>query len=147
MGMLTAATPERPSTASKLTVTSVLLQPLAFGGGLATTASVGGVLSMLIPVTEADATFPALSSQKPVMVMEAEALLTVEAGMICAPLAAYVSALIPEPPWFSTAVRATVTSVLFQPWRLGPGAGVAFVTGGVRSVWPATGTGTAALVG
>src|SRR5262249_35708448 len=46
-GLLTLATPESPSVALKVTVTSELFQPLAFGFGLTTEFRSGSVLSTL----------------------------------------------------------------------------------------------------
>src|SRR6266567_3808669 len=57
----------------KLTVTSVLFQPLALAAGVLTAVGgLGGVLSMLMPLTvEESAALPALSTQLPVLVTEA----------------------------------------------------------------------------
>src|SRR5437660_173540 len=55
------ATPESASLQVKLTVTSVLFQPLALGAGLGEALMLGAVLSMLMPLTAAAAVFPALS--------------------------------------------------------------------------------------
>jgi len=52
--------------AVKVTVTSVLFQPSAFGGGVTVAETEGGVLSKLI-TTFVDAAFPALSIAVPVM--------------------------------------------------------------------------------
>src|SRR4030042_34860 len=57
-GSVTASTPDRLSEALKVTVTSVLFQPLALGSGEAEAVIVGGVLSMLT-VAEAVAALPA----------------------------------------------------------------------------------------
>ena len=59
------ATPLVASEQAKGTVTFVLFQPAAFGGGLAAGTTPGGVLSML-RVTEAWAVFPARSMAVPV---------------------------------------------------------------------------------
>src|SRR5438445_2018766 len=80
-GMLNAATPDSVSTASKLTVTSVLLQPLAFGGGLATTTSVGGVLSILIVRVLAASVLLPLSRAKQLRVVIPSALIAIEAEL------------------------------------------------------------------
>ena len=60
-GLLEVAIPERPSEVLKLTVTLVLFHPLALGAGVATAAMSGGVLSILTPLTVADAELPARS--------------------------------------------------------------------------------------
>ena len=65
-GGLPAARPERLSAHWKLTVTFVLFQPLAFGAGVRAGVTVGGVLSMLIALTVAEAEFPATSVQVPI---------------------------------------------------------------------------------
>jgi hypothetical protein len=57
---------ESASEPLKLTVTSPLFQPFAFGAGEADALAVGEVLSMLIPLTVAEALLPALSSAVPV---------------------------------------------------------------------------------
>src|SRR5215207_9374109 len=58
--------PDKLSEPVKLTVTSVLLQPLAFGPGAALALAVGTLLSTLISEIEAGAlSLPALSVQVP----------------------------------------------------------------------------------
>ncbi len=59
------AIPERASVPVKLTVTSVLFQPLELACGDLDACAVGGVLSMLIPEAEMGPTFPAMSVQVP----------------------------------------------------------------------------------
>src|SRR5581483_9918764 len=59
------ATPESASAALNAIVTSVLLQPFAFGGGVNVALRSGGVLSMLMPATTAEAELPAKSWQLP----------------------------------------------------------------------------------
>ena len=56
----------------KLTVTSVLFQPLALAAGaLTAVGGLGGVLSILMPLTVAEsAVLPALSTQLPVLVTD-----------------------------------------------------------------------------
>ena len=54
-------TPDSPSEQLKLTTTSVLFQPLALGPGVRPAVTTGGVLSMLIPLTVAEALLPARS--------------------------------------------------------------------------------------
>src|SRR5947209_6333435 len=61
VGVGQEATPESASLHVKLTVTSVLFQPLAFAAELGEALIVGSVLSMLMPVTAPNAVFPALS--------------------------------------------------------------------------------------
>ncbi len=59
------ATPDSESVHVKLTVTVLLFQPLAFAEGDLEPVMVGGVLSMLMLITVAEALFPALSAQIP----------------------------------------------------------------------------------
>src|SRR5712691_2737017 len=56
------ATPDRLSLQVKLTVTSVLFQPFAFGAGLRAAVIVGGVLSILTAGEVKVALFPARSA-------------------------------------------------------------------------------------
>src|SRR2546427_7714354 len=62
------ATPERPSTQSKCTVTSALFQPKVLGPGVLEPIITGAVLSMLIPPRVVEAELPALSVHVPVAV-------------------------------------------------------------------------------
>jgi hypothetical protein len=62
-GLEQLSIPERESSPLKVTATLVLFQPLAFGTGEAATAAVGTVLSIFMPLTVADAEFPARSWQ------------------------------------------------------------------------------------
>src|SRR6266852_2073043 len=57
--------PERLSVPLNVTVTFVLFQPAALGAGEALAVTVGGVLSMLMPVWVSEAVLPALSVQVP----------------------------------------------------------------------------------
>src|SRR3989442_12781307 len=99
-----------PLTASvhvKLTRTSALFQPAAFGDGLTTAVTFGRLLSML-SVTDAIAWFPATSTAVPLTTCPAPSVLTVTAsGHRAIPLRASVH------------VKVTRTSVLFQPVALG----------------------------
>jgi hypothetical protein len=68
MGAVQPAIPE-PLTLSvpeKVTVTGVLFQPLAFGGGVAVYEEMGWVKSMLMPLTISVPTSPARLVQVPV---------------------------------------------------------------------------------
>jgi len=65
VGGVTLNTPDKLSVQVKLTVTVTLFQPLRFGPIDLELVIAGGVLSMFIPVTEAEATFPALSVHVP----------------------------------------------------------------------------------
>src|SRR5919201_4121926 len=103
VGALTPATPESASVALKLTVTSVLFQPAAFGGGLEAAFRSGGVLSRFT-VTLVLAAFPARSVAVPVTTCLAPSPDTETGGGHAAiPLVA------------SEQVKLTVASVLFQP--------------------------------
>src|SRR5262245_3205150 len=66
-------TPDRASTQLKLSETSLLFQPAAFGGGEATTVTTGGVLSMLT-VALALPLLPARSSASPAISWSAPSL-------------------------------------------------------------------------
>src|SRR5688500_13852351 len=57
--------PASASLPRKETVTSLLFQPFAFGPGGALAATVGAVLSMLMPACASPAVFPARSSPVP----------------------------------------------------------------------------------
>ena len=58
--------PDNASVPEKVTVTSVLFQPFAFGEGDAAAEAVGAVLSMLMPLAVAGLlVFPARSVQVP----------------------------------------------------------------------------------
>jgi hypothetical protein len=59
-------TPERLSVQVKLTVTGTLFHPLMLAPGDLKPVMIGGVLSMLIPLTVVDAVLPALSAHVPV---------------------------------------------------------------------------------
>src|SRR5262249_47594551 len=59
------AMPESRSSASHSTVTSPLYQPAALGAVVAAPVSVGAVLSILMPLTAADALLPATSVAVP----------------------------------------------------------------------------------
>ncbi len=59
------ATPERVSEQVKLTVTGSLFQPYVLGWTFLELVTLGGVRSIFIPVTEAEALFPALSVHVP----------------------------------------------------------------------------------
>jgi hypothetical protein len=62
------ATPERTSKPVKVTVTGVVFQPDAFGGGATALETTGDVISMLMPVALTDGlTLPALSVQVPLV--------------------------------------------------------------------------------
>src|SRR5689334_12640119 len=115
--------PESESPQVKLTVTSVLFHPYAFAAGEREPIIVGGVLSISTVSVCGASLLPALSVEKNVTVLtpsavigsDAELPATVVAGVACAPLTEYVTCFTPEPPLLSVAIRATVTSVLFQP--------------------------------
>src|SRR5437764_244763 len=66
VGPAQLATPDSASLHMNESVTSVLFQPAALGAGDAAPVIVGGVLSMLMPLTVAEAALPALSLAVPV---------------------------------------------------------------------------------
>ena len=119
------ADPERES----VTFTETLIgTSLLFGGqrtfGLVLHATVGGVLSILIPLTVADAEFPAMSVHVPVTDWLAPSVESV-VGAGGLPAARPESA--------SAHWKLTVTALLFQPFALGDGAAVPLMVGGVLS--------------
>jgi hypothetical protein len=77
-GGLPTAKPERLSPHWKLTMTFVLFQPFALGGGVSDAVIVGGVLSSLIVIVLAVSTFPALSVPKNVIVVTPSVLMVKE---------------------------------------------------------------------
>src|SRR3989454_8573510 len=114
-------TPERLSAGEKRRDTLVLFQPAALGGGFgAAKPTVGGVLSILMPLIRAGVlTFPALSRQVP--------------NADCpAPSPSNVIAPVHEsmPDKLSVPLKLIVTFVLFQPLTLGTGEAVAGAGGG-----------------
>ncbi len=115
--------PERASVQVKLTVTGPLFQPFELGPGLLEPETVGGVRSMLIPVTVVDAEFPALSVQLPVADWLGPSLVKVDG---------------PErddtPDRESEQEKLMVTGPLFQPLVLALGDLEAVMAGGVRSM-------------
>src|SRR3989442_21364 len=112
------AIPLPPSVQVKLTRTSVLFQPAAFGCGLTTALTPGRLLSML-SVTDTLAWFPATSTAVPLTTCPAPSVLTVTgSGQRATPLMASVH------------VKLTLTSVLFQPVALAVGLTDAMIIGG-----------------
>src|SRR5262249_24478960 len=117
------ATPDSASSQAKPTCTSVRFQPLAFGGGATRGRITGGVLSRLTFVP-ALALLPARSTTVPTRGWEAPAWVsTKEAGQEATPERA------------SAQLKATETSVLFQPAALGGGVVDIASTGGVLSMF------------
>src|SRR5207247_1275554 len=109
----------------KVTVTSVLFQPLAFASGNWAAEAVGAVLSMLIPVLETGAlTLPALSVQVP------------GPAVWAAPSALSVTGAVQKSivDRASVPVKVTVTSVLFQPLAFASGNWAAEAVGAVLSM-------------
>jgi hypothetical protein len=107
----------------KVIVTLWLYQPLWSAGRSGVAVTVGGVLSMLIPLAVAEALLPALSVQDPVADWPAPSVEIVTGGS---------QASIPERA--SVPLKVTTTSVLFQPFPFGAGAAAAETLGGVRSM-------------
>src|SRR2546429_5822154 len=98
-----------------VTVTSVLFQPATLAAGaFAGVGGLGGVLSMLMPLTvEESAALPALSRQLPELVTEP--LCTSDVTVCPAPLlASRPDSTAPVP----AQVKFTVTSLSFQPFPL-----------------------------
>src|SRR5438477_322564 len=119
----------------KVTATSVLFQPLTLAAGaLTAVGGLGGVLSMLMPLTvEESAALPALSRQLPVLVTEA---FCTSAVNVC-PATLLVSRPDSTAP-VSAQVKFTVTSVLFQPLPLAAGVRPPVITGLVLSIFTVT---------
>ena len=120
--------PDSPSLPEKLTVTSVLFHPYAFAVGVRAALAVGGVLSMLIPVTAAFAELPARSVQVPFADWLAPSLdrIVGEGGLPAA-----------NPDSESLQVKLTVTSLLFQPLAFAAGEGDPLMLGSVLSIFTA----------
>src|SRR5689334_18265056 len=101
----------------KLTTTFVLYQPLALAGVVAAPPITGAVLSMLMFDTVADeAPLPALSRHEPELVADWPAPSPVRVWP--------ATELTSMPDWtlpVSAQVKATVTSLLFQPLALASG--------------------------
>src|SRR6185295_8302902 len=118
------AMPDRSSAQTKVTVAFWPTHPAAFGGGATVAAIVGAVLSML-SVTLAVAVLPALSVAVPDTICPWPSVLTTRDGGHDA---------MPDPE--SLHVKATCTSVRFQPAPLGTGDAAAVMVGGTVSVGP-----------
>jgi hypothetical protein len=89
-------------------VTSPMYQPLDPGVPLEAMAAVGGVLSMLIPAWVLDAVLPALSAQVPLADCPTPSDVSI-----------WVMAEAAAPDVASMQFHATVTFVLFQPFKFG----------------------------
>src|SRR5438552_4717123 len=118
-----------------VTVTSVLFQPLTLAAGALTgVGALGGVLSMLMPLTvDGSAALPALSRQLPVLVTEA---FCTSAVNVC-PATLLVSRPDSTAP-VSAQVKFTVTSVLFQPLLSAAGVRPPVIAGLVLSILTVT---------
>ncbi len=117
------AIPDKVSVHAKVTVTSVLFHPFAFGLGLTVVVMAGGVLSMF-NVTAAVAALPALSMAVPVMTWPAPCVVT---------LMGDGQEAIPDK--VSVHAKVTVTSVLFHPFALGLRLTAVVIRGGVLSMF------------
>jgi hypothetical protein len=126
-GFVHEATPEPLSVPVKLTVTSVLFQPWAFGPGEALALAVGGVLSILTAGDVNVLLLPAAS-------------VTVTAPVTDAPSDVSISGLLAgfvetTPDRLSVVVKENDTSVLCQPFPFAAGLALPNVTvGGVLSI-------------
>src|SRR5205807_2519080 len=124
-GGLPGARRESASEQEKLTVTSVLFQPLVFASGDGLPLMDGFVLSMLIPVLEIGAlTLPALSVQVPGPAVWAVPSALSVTGAVQKSIVDRASA----------PVKVTVTSVLFQPCEFASGNWAAEAVGAVLSM-------------
>ena len=117
-------TPDRGSVPVKEIVTGAVYQPVGLRGteSVITSLTVGAVSSILIGVTVAEPTLPALSVQEPDTDWLAPCVLTVVGGEQLA-----------MPEVESIPVKVTVTEELFHPYVSGIGASVPPTTGGVVS--------------
>src|SRR5204863_8332053 len=95
-------TPDAPSVDFKLTVTFELFQPAAFGSGKGVAVVTGATLSMLMPLTVADAELPAMSLHVRVTDWLAPSLDSVTGG-------GGLPAARPDPGATSVQVKVTVT--------------------------------------
>ncbi len=119
----TLNTPDSSSEQEKLTVTGALFQPLALGTMDLELPMTGGVRSMFIPPTSADAKLPARSTHVPVTDWEApSAAKIVGAGEDSTPESA------------SEQANDTVTGPLFHPFTFALGDLEPEVLGGVLSM-------------
>src|SRR5438046_441651 len=116
------ATSDPASEQVKVTVTSVLFHPFAFGGVDAAAVIVGLVVSMLIPPRVTEPMLPARSVAWP----EADRFVPSDESVMGA-----VSVPGAKSDKTSVAVNVTVTGPLFQPLALASGRCAAVTTGGV----------------
>src|SRR5882724_4459274 len=128
-GPLTAATPESASAALNVMVTLLLFQPLAFGRGANVSERAGAVLSILIPLTAAEAELPARSWQMPATCSLAPSEAS-RVGNEGDPGA--------TPDKESTQLKLTVTSLLFHPLAFGAGVANPAMAGAVLSIMTLT---------
>src|SRR3954468_16704624 len=110
--------PATGSAQMKRTVTGVLFQPLAFGGGANRAEMFGAPLSMRIGSLAVVARLPALSVTVSLTVVMPAAGVTMSAGHESTPDAG------------STQVKCAVTGPVNHPFPFGPGDSVAMITGG-----------------
>lgn len=122
VGPETELTPERLSVQEKLTVTGPSFQPLVFGGTDLELDTPGGVRSMLMLPTVADAELPARSMHVPVT--------------DCGPSVSRVVGVerVSTPDSASVHVKDTVTVELFHPNEFAPGVLEPVIDGRVRSM-------------
>ncbi len=113
---------------AKLIVTETLFQPFTFGGDDLDPVMLGEVLSMFIPLTEAEAEFPALSTQVADLLWPDPS-----ADMIWG-----LTGPVPTPERESLQVNVAVTFALFQPFELGRGEAAPERTGMVSSILTVT---------
>ena len=116
-------TPDRASVHEKLTVTATLFQPLAFAEGDLDPVMVGGVLSILMLETVAEALFPARSVTNPVTDSPRPSLAGLVGGLQKA-----------TPESASKHVKSTVALLLTHPLAFGEGEREPVMVGGVRSM-------------
>ena len=123
------STSESLSVQLKLTVTAPLFQPSPSAAGDLEPITTGGVRSMLIDPTVAEAKLPALSVQLPVTDWSAPSERS-EAGL----------ETVSAPETGSVQLKLTVTGTLFQPLALGPVNLEPVTVGAVRSILTVTET-------
>jgi hypothetical protein len=117
-------TPDKRSVPANEIVTGAVYQPVGLSGieSVITSLTAGGVSSMLIGVTVAVPTFPALSAQEPDADWFAPCVLTMTGAE-----------QLEIPDIESIPVKVTVTEELFQPYASGSGERVPLTMGGVVS--------------
>src|SRR4051794_14443818 len=122
--------PERSSEQVQCTVTSPLYQPVPFGPVVAAPVSTGAVLSTLMPVTVYEAVLPAASETSP------EADWSVPSPRVTG----LAHDFTPERLAWSSQVKVTVTSPLYQSLRLAARSADPLIVGSLLSMLTVAGS-------